>query len=157
MANYCRAVIKSPRGTTVYFVFLVFLFPTCRTWSLWIQPTYCARANYEFFPSMYFRFLYVRFSGPEGSVHKNIKLFRLVFCLFQFNWNIETLCFTIEAKQPKQSVIFQNKPKQTQTNRNNPKFSEKIPKYALYQTVSCFGCSSVCFGSIETRKLSVSV
>jgi hypothetical protein len=26
-----------------------------------------------------------------------IKLFRLVFCLFQFNRNIETLCFGIEA------------------------------------------------------------
>jgi hypothetical protein len=24
-----------------------------------------------------------------------IKLFRLVFCLFQFNRNIETLCFTV--------------------------------------------------------------
>jgi hypothetical protein len=31
-----------------------------------------------------------------------IKLFPLVFCLFRFNRNIETLCFGIEAKQPKQ-------------------------------------------------------
>jgi hypothetical protein len=30
-----------------------------------------------------------------------IKLFRLVFCLFQFNRNIETLFwYTVEAKQP---------------------------------------------------------
>jgi hypothetical protein len=29
--------------------------------------------------------------------------------------------------------LFQNKPKQT--NRNNPKFCEKIPKYALYPKV----------------------
>ncbi len=32
-----------------------------------------------------------------------IKLFGLVFCLFRFNRNIETLCFGIEAKQPKQT------------------------------------------------------
>jgi hypothetical protein len=31
----------------------------------------------------------------------------------------------------------------------------KIPKYALYQTV--LGWSSLCYGSIETSKLSVSV
>jgi hypothetical protein len=30
-----------------------------------------------------------------------IKVFRLVFCLFQFNRNIETLCFGIEAKPNK--------------------------------------------------------
>ncbi len=33
-----------------------------------------------------------------------IKLFQLVFCLFRFNRNIETLCFGIEAKQPKRFV-----------------------------------------------------
>ncbi len=31
----------------------------------------------------------------------SIKLFRLVFCLFWFDQNIETLCFGLEAKQPK--------------------------------------------------------
>jgi hypothetical protein len=35
------------------------------------------------------------------------KLFRLVSCLFRFNQNIETLCFGIEAKQPKQTVSKQ--------------------------------------------------
>ncbi len=35
-----------------------------------------------------------------------IKLFRLVFCLFRFNRNIETLCFGIEAKQPKLMFCF---------------------------------------------------
>jgi hypothetical protein len=35
-----------------------------------------------------------------------IKLFRLVFCLFRFIRNIETLCFGIEAKQPKQTFCF---------------------------------------------------
>jgi hypothetical protein len=35
-----------------------------------------------------------------------IKLFRLVFCFFWFNLNIETLCFDTEAKQPKQTFCF---------------------------------------------------
>jgi hypothetical protein len=35
-----------------------------------------------------------------------IKLFRLVFCLFWFNRNIETLCFGIEAKQPKKRFVL---------------------------------------------------
>jgi hypothetical protein len=61
----------------------------------------------------------------------SIKLFRLVFCLFRFNRNIETLCLGIEPKQPKQIGS-----KQTKINRNNSKFYEKIPKYALYRTVS---------------------
>ncbi len=34
-----------------------------------------------------------------------IKLFRLVFCLFRFNRNIETPVFGIEAKQPKQHFV----------------------------------------------------
>ncbi len=34
-----------------------------------------------------------------------IKLFRLVSCLFRYNRNIETLCFDIEAKQPKQTFF----------------------------------------------------
>jgi hypothetical protein len=34
-----------------------------------------------------------------------IKLFPLVFCLFRFNLNIETLCFGIEARQPKQTFV----------------------------------------------------
>jgi hypothetical protein len=48
--------------------------------------------------------------------------------------NIQTLCFGKEAKQPKQTIS-----KQTKTNlnnRKNPKFPEKLPKYAPYQTVS---------------------
>ncbi len=45
----------------------------------------------------------------------SITLFQLVFCLFRFNRNIETLCFSIEAKQPKQTIT-----KQTKTNRKKP-------------------------------------
>ncbi len=63
----------------------------------------------------------------------SVKLFWLVFCLFRFNQNIKTLCFGIEAKQPKQTIL-----KQTKTNRKkrkNPKFSDKNTKYAPYQTV----------------------
>jgi hypothetical protein len=37
----------------------------------------------------------------------SFKLFGLVFYLFWFNRNIETLCFGIEAKQPKQTVLKQ--------------------------------------------------
>jgi hypothetical protein len=62
----------------------------------------------------------------------SIKLFRLVFCLFRFNRNLETLCFGVEVKQPKQTISIQTKTKK----RENPKFPEKIPEYAPYQTVS---------------------
>ncbi len=64
----------------------------------------------------------------------SFKLFGLIFCLFRFNWNIENLCFGIEAKQQKQTVL-----KQTEKNLQklkNLKFSKKILKYAPYQTVS---------------------
>jgi hypothetical protein len=61
----------------------------------------------------------------------SIKLFRLVFCLF--NQNIETLCFGIEAKQPNQTILKQTK---KQKNRKNPKFPKKISKYTPYETVS---------------------
>ncbi len=50
--------------------------------------------------------------------------------MFRFNRNIETLCFGIEAKQPKQTVSKQTekkekneKTKKTEKNRKNPKFS----------------------------------
>ncbi len=39
----------------------------------------------------------------------SIKLFGLLFCLFRFNQNTETLCFGIEAKQPKQTFCFGSK------------------------------------------------
>ncbi len=39
----------------------------------------------------------------KGLDDKYIELFGLVFCLFWFNRNIETFCFGIEAKQPKQT------------------------------------------------------
>jgi hypothetical protein len=45
----------------------------------------------------------------------SITLFWLVFCLFRCNQKIETLCFGIEAIQPKQTVL-----KQTKTNRTKP-------------------------------------
>jgi hypothetical protein len=46
----------------------------------------------------------------------SFKLFWWVFCLFRFNRNIETLCFGIETKQPKQTVS-----KQTEKNRKTRK------------------------------------
>ncbi len=78
----------------------------------------------------------------------SIKQFRLVFCWFQLNQNIETICFGIEPKhpetsgcktnqnKPKQTKTNQNKPKQTKTNRNNSIFCEKNTIYALYHTFS---------------------
>jgi hypothetical protein len=53
-------------------------------------------------------------------------------------------------KQPKQTVVKQNK-----TNQKKPKFSEKDTK--IFSLSNCFGCSSDYFGSIETPKLSVFV
>jgi hypothetical protein len=73
----------------------------------------------------------------------SIKLFRLVFCLFRLNRIIETLCFGIEAKQPKQNIL-----KQTQTNRKKP---EK-----LFRLVFCLfrfnqNIENLCFG-IEAKQ-----
>ncbi len=76
----------------------------------------------------------------------SIKLFDWVYCLFRFNQNMETLCFGIEAKQPKQTE---------EKNQKNPKFFVKNSK--ICSLSNCFGWSSVCFGSIATSKLSVSV
>jgi hypothetical protein len=75
----------------------------------------------------------------------SIKLFWLVFCLFRYNRNIESLCFCIEPKQPKQTVL-----KQTKTNRNNCKFSEKNTK--ICPLSQCFGCSSVFSVQSKHRK-----
>ncbi len=92
----------------------------------------------------------------------SIKLFRLVFCLFGFNWNIETLCFGTEAKH--RHKLFRNKTKQTETTLN---FLKKIPKYALFRLLYslfrfnqntktfCFGMEpkqpkqTFCFGSCQ--------
>ncbi len=82
----------------------------------------------------------------------SIKLIRLVFCLFWFNQNIETLCFGIEPKQPKQTVS-----KQTKTNPNkpdNPKFCEKYQNMlsiTLFLLLFCLfrfnrNTESLCFG-----------
>ncbi len=54
----------------------------------------------------------------------SIKLFRFVFCVFRFNQNIETLCFGLEAKQPKQTIS-----KQTKTNQKNQKTLNFLKKY----------------------------
>ncbi len=77
--------------------------------------------------------------------HQNmlsIKLFRLVFCMFQFTQNIKTLCFGIEAKQPEQTILKQTKP--NRKNLKNPKFPGKNTK--ICSILNCFGWSSVCFG-----------
>jgi hypothetical protein len=78
-----------------------------------------------------------------------IKLFRLVFCLFRLNRNIEILCFGIEVKQPKQTISKNTKT--NQNNRKNLKFPETIPKYAPYQTVFV----GLLFVSVQSNPVSV--
>jgi hypothetical protein len=60
-------------------------------------------------------------------------------------------CFKPISKQPKQTDLFRNKPKQTETTLNFLKNTQ------IYYLLNCLGGSSVCFGSIETSKLSDSV
>ncbi len=45
------------------------------------------------------------------SKYAPVKLFRLVFCLFRFNRNMETLCFGVEAKPFETNVLFLIVPK----------------------------------------------
>ncbi len=52
----------------------------------------------------------------------------LVFCLFRFNRNIETLCFGIEAKN--RNKLFRNKKKKPKK-RKTLNFLKEIPNYAL--------------------------
>jgi len=82
----------------------------------------------------------------------SFKLFGWVFCLFRFNRNIKTLCFSIKAKQLKQTVS-----KQTEKNKKKTKKPEKngktlnllykIAKFAPYQTVSV----SLLFVSVQSK------
>jgi hypothetical protein len=103
---------------------------------------------------------------------KNFQIYSLLNCLGGSSvcfGSIETLCFGIEAKQPKQTVSKQTKKPEKRKNRKNPrKKPKKIEKNRKNSTFSvknnkicslsnCFGWSPVCFGSIETSKLSVSV
>ena len=83
----------------------------------------------------------------------SFKLFRLVFCLFWFNRNIETLYFGIEAKQPKQTVSKQTEKKPTKTGKTQ----NFLKNTKICSLSNCFVWSSVCFDSIETSKLSVLV
>ena len=98
----------------------------------------------------------------------SIKLCRLVFCLFRFNRKslfryrsetTETNCFETnrkKRKKPKKTKKSEKKkPKKILKNRKNSTFSVKNNKICTLS--NCFGWSPVCFGSIETSKLSVSV
>ncbi len=53
-------------------------------------------------------------------------------------------CFEPISKQPKQTELFHNKPKHTETTLNFLKNTQ------IYSLLNCLGGSSVCFGSIET-------
>jgi hypothetical protein len=65
-----------------------------------------------------------------------VKPKRKIFSLFRF--------FEPISKQPKQTDLFRNKPKQTETTLNFWK------NFQIYSLLNCLGGSSVCFGSIET-------
>ncbi len=52
-------------------------------------------------------------------------------------------CFEPISKQPKQTDLFRNKPKQTETTLNFGK------NFQIYSFLNCLGGSFVCFGSIE--------
>ncbi len=70
---------------------------------------------------------------------KNTKICSILNC---FGWS--SVCFG-QTKHRKslfryrirnnRNKLFRNKPKRTETTRNNTKFYEKIPIYVLYQTV----------------------
>jgi hypothetical protein len=84
-----------------------------------------------------------------GSNRNKLKqdLFRVCFGLFREtkkkNFGLFR-CFEPISKQPKQTDLFRNKPKQTETNLNFWK------NFKIYSLLNCLGGSSVCFGSIET-------
>ncbi len=68
------------------------------------------------------------------NFHKNTKICSLSNC---FGWSsvcfgsIETSKLSVSVKKRNnRNKLFRNKPKQTEKNRKNPKFSKKIPKYA---------------------------
>ncbi len=97
-------------------------------------------------------------NNPKFS-EKDQKICSLSNC---FGWSsvcfgsIETSKLSVSVQnQNNRNKQFRNKPKQTETNQNNPKFRAKNTK--ICSLSHCFGCSSVCFGSIETPKLSVLV
>ncbi len=61
------------------------------------------------------------------------------------------LCFEPISKHSKQTDMFRNKPKQTETTLNFRKNTQ------MYSLLNCLGGSSVCLGSVELWKLSVLV
>ncbi len=74
-------------------------------------------------------------------------LFRVCFGLFRETKKKKFRffrCFEPISKQPKQTDLFRNKPKQTETTQNFLKNSQ------IYSLLNYLGVFSVCFGSIET-------
>ncbi len=77
-------------------------------------------------------------------------LFRVFFGLFREtktkNFGL-IWCFESISKQAKQTELFRNKPKQTETTLNVQKNTQ------IYSPLNCLGGSPVCFSSIKTSKL----
>jgi hypothetical protein len=73
----------------------------------------------------------------------------LVFCLFRFNRNIESLCFGIH--QNNRNKLFRNKPKQTETTLNFLKKDQNIPSFTLFRLLFYLfrfnqNTETLCFG-----------
>jgi hypothetical protein len=103
------------------------------------------------------------FSGsiPQDFSEKYPNILSWVGLLFvSVQSNHRNSLFRYKSETTKQTVPKKAKKKEKKTKKNekirkNPKFSVKNGK--ICSLSNCFGWSSVCFGSIETSKLSVSV
>jgi hypothetical protein len=113
----------------------------------------CSTISTQFVASSLFCIRLTRVSSKQtkinfGSNRNKPKqdLFRVCFCLFRETKKNFCLfrCFELISKQPKQTDLFRNKPKQTETTLNFLKNSQ------IYSLLNCLGGSSLCFGSIET-------
>ncbi len=69
---------------------------------------------------------------PKYALYQTVSV-GLLFVLVQSKHGNSLFQYRIRNNQNK---MFRNKPEQIETTRNNTKFYEKIPIYALYQTVS---------------------
>ncbi len=97
----------------------------------------------------------------------SFKLFGWVFCLFRINRNSLLRYRSETTETPKQTVSkhtekTENKPKKPEKNKKKTEKTEKNHTFSVKNCKTCalshcFGWSFVCFCSIETSTLSVSV
>jgi hypothetical protein len=86
----------------------------------------------------------------------SLSKYQLVFCFFRFNGNIKTLCFGIEAKQPKQTVSKQKD--LAETTLNFLKKYQNMLSIKLFRLLFCLfwfyrNTETLCFGlELKQRK-----